>query len=210
MATVYREWQMGKVINQFFILIEEIIALIPGIVGMVVRYCYLKAIILKCGFPIYIGQGTILHGINIVLGNDVNIMGDCYFNAKGGFISIGDNTSFNRNVNVNSEFGGKIYIGNNVMVGANVVIQASEHIYKRLDIPIRDQGHKSGMIVIGDDVWIGSNVVITSGVVVGNYAIVGAGAVVTHNVKAYEIVGGVPAQPIKDRRMYESTIFKAT
>ena len=53
--------------------------------------------------------------------------------------------------------------------------------------------------VIGNDVWIGYRAIIRGGVKVGNGAIVGAGAVVTKDVPAYAIVGGVPAKIIRYR-----------
>lgn len=54
-------------------------------------------------------------------------------------------------------------------------------------------------VVIEDDVWIGSNAVILPGVVFKRGAVVAAGAVVTKDVPAYAIVGGVPAKIIKYR-----------
>ena len=54
-------------------------------------------------------------------------------------------------------------------------------------------------VIIGNDVWIGYGAIITMGVTINDGAIVGAGAVVTHDVKPYEIVCGVPAKPIKKR-----------
>ena len=56
-----------------------------------------------------------------------------------------------------------------------------------------------GKIIIKDDVWIGENSLILSGVTIGQGAVVAAGSVVTKNVGAYEIVGGVPAKIIKKR-----------
>lgn len=52
---------------------------------------------------------------------------------------------------------------------------------------------------IGNDVWIGGNVVILRGVTIHDGAIVAAGAVVTKDVPAYSVVGGVPAKIIKYR-----------
>ncbi|MEO7067511.1 MAG: DapH/DapD/GlmU-related protein [Rhodanobacter sp.] len=50
--------------------------------------------------------------------------------------------------------------------------------------------------VIGDGVWIGAHAVILRGVQIGDCAVVAAGAVVTRNVPAREIWGGVPARRI--------------
>lgn len=52
---------------------------------------------------------------------------------------------------------------------------------------------------IGNDVWIGARAVILGGVTIGNGAIVAAGSVVTKDVGAYEIVGGIPAKRIRSR-----------
>ncbi|TSJ44621.1 CatB-related O-acetyltransferase [Mucilaginibacter corticis] len=52
---------------------------------------------------------------------------------------------------------------------------------------------------IGNDVWIGTNVLIMGGIEIGDGAIIAAGSVVTKNVKAFDIVGGVPAKVINSR-----------
>lgn len=54
-------------------------------------------------------------------------------------------------------------------------------------------------VVIGHDVWIGARAMIMGGVRIGNGAIIGAGAVVTRDVPAYAVVGGVPAKLIRYR-----------
>lgn len=48
---------------------------------------------------------------------------------------------------------------------------------------------------IGDRVFIGANAVVQMGVTIGDGAVVAAGAVVTHDVAALTVVGGVPARP---------------
>ena len=54
-------------------------------------------------------------------------------------------------------------------------------------------------VVIGDDVWIGAGAAILGGVRIGTGAVIAAGAVVTHDVPPYAIVGGVPAKAIGKR-----------
>lgn len=52
---------------------------------------------------------------------------------------------------------------------------------------------------IGNDVWIGARVIIKGGITINDGAIIAAGSVVTKDVDAYSIVGGVPAKMIKYR-----------
>jgi virginiamycin A acetyltransferase len=56
-----------------------------------------------------------------------------------------------------------------------------------------------GDTVVGNDVWIGYDALIMPGVRIGNGAIVAARSVVVSDVAAYSIVGGNPAQPIRQR-----------
>ena len=56
-----------------------------------------------------------------------------------------------------------------------------------------------GDVEIGNDVWIGDDAMILSGVKIGDGAVIGAKALVTKDVQAYEIVGGVPAKHIRWR-----------
>lgn len=62
-----------------------------------------------------------------------------------------------------------------------------------------------GDIVIGNDVWIGYKAIILAGVKIGDGAIIGTRALVTKDVPAYSIVGGIPAKIIR-RRFSEDII----
>lgn len=60
---------------------------------------------------------------------------------------------------------------------------------------------------IGNDCWIGDNAFLVGGVIIGDGAIVLAGAVVTKDVPPYAIVGGVPAKVLKYRYDEETIRF---
>lgn len=53
--------------------------------------------------------------------------------------------------------------------------------------------------IIGNDVWIGYGAKIIEGIKINDGAVVLAGAIVTKDVEAYSIVGGIPAKHIKYR-----------
>jgi len=69
------------------------------------------------------------------------------------------------------------------------------------------QWRRERRVKTGHDVWIGHNAVVMGGVALGDGAVVAAGAVVTHDVAPYEIVGGVPARHIGWR--YEREVIEA-
>lgn len=114
-------------------------------------------------------------------------------------VQIGEYTQINPFTVI---YGGSgVYIGDNVMIAPHCMIAAGDHDFKQIDKPIRHAGSLSkGPIVIGDGVWIGANVTITDGVTLGHDAVVAAGSVVTKDVAPFDIVGGVPAKVIANRR----------
>lgn len=64
---------------------------------------------------------------------------------------------------------------------------------------VEDHFETSRRTTVGHDVWIGQNALIMGGLTVGHGAVIGAGAVVTVDVPAYAVVGGVPARILKHR-----------
>ena len=109
-------------------------------------------------------------GKNITVGKNVFINADCKFQDQGG-----------------------ITIGDGALIGHGVVLATLNH---DMDPAKRQQLHPAP-IVIGKGVWIGANAVVTAGVTIGENAVVAAGAVVTKDVPADSVVGGVPARYIK-------------
>lgn len=66
---------------------------------------------------------------------------------------------------------------------------------------------KRGRVKIENDVWIGESAYIKAGVTIGTGAIIGAHAVVTHDVAPYSVVAGVPAK-VLHKRFDDETIEK--
>ena len=89
-----------------------------------------------------------------------------------------------------------VRMGSNVMVGPGTLITTVGH-------PLSPKGRRAHLgetkpITIGDDVWIGGNVTILPGVTIGNNVVIAAGAVVTHDLPANGLYGGIPAKKLKD------------
>lgn len=109
-------------------------------------------------------------GKNITVGNDVFINACCHFQDHGG-----------------------VTIGDGCQIGHNVVFATLNHELS----PENRNITCPAPIILGRNVWIGSNATILQGVTIGDNAVIAAGAVVTKDVNANTVVGGVPAKFIK-------------
>lgn len=104
-------------------------------------------------------------------------------------------------------------IGNFCSIADNVVIGGAGHPIERVSSsPCFHQGKNIlntnfskepytsfKKTKIGNDVWIAEGCKIKAGISVGNGAVIAMGSVVTKNIPAYEVWGGVPARCIKKR-----------
>ena len=91
-------------------------------------------------------------------------------------------------------------LGRYAMLGPYVKVVGSDHNYMTPGVPIVFASCPPlKTTVVSEDAWIGSDVTLMAGVRIGRGAIVAAGSVVTKDVPAYEIHGGVPARKIRDR-----------
>ena len=115
-------------------------------------------------------------------------------------ISIGDNVIIHPGTMLfaNEYPNGEIIIEDDIGIGSGTHFYVANHRFDRTDIPIKYQGHyPSEAICVRKGAWIGANSTILPGVTIGQNAVVGAGSVVTKNVKPFTIVAGNPAKPIR-------------
>lgn len=110
---------------------------------------------------------------------------------------FGMNLHISKNVFINAgvriQDTGGVWIDEGALIGHNVVLATLNHDLE----PSRRQNLIPAPIHIGKNVWIGSNATVLQGVTVGENSVIAAGAVVTKDVPANSIVGGVPAKLIK-------------
>jgi len=93
---------------------------------------------------------------------------------------------------------GKVIIGDYSFCGHNVFLLTGAHAieqknYKRI-ISIPSKGRD---IIIGRGVWLASNVTVCAPCIIGDHAVIGAGAVVSGEVPAGAFMAGVPAKIVK-------------
>jgi acetyltransferase-like isoleucine patch superfamily enzyme len=155
------------------------------------------------GANVYLDQGSYLHACpkGIRIGDNTLVMHGAVLHVYNfrdlphAFIHIGRDSLIGE-YNVLRGQGG-ITIGDRVYLAPLVQILAVNHVFDDPTRPIIDQGITAEGIVIEDDVWIGAGAIITDGVTIGPGAVIAGGAVVSSDVPAHTVVGGVPARVLK-------------
>ena len=121
--------------------------------------------------------------------------------------SIGENCSIGQNVNIanNVKIGNGVKIQNNVSVYEGVELEdyvfcGPSMVFTNIKLP-RSEFPQRGSdfylkTLVKKSASIGANATIVCGVTIGEYALIGSGAVVTKDVDSYTLVVGNPARPI--------------
>lgn len=113
------------------------------------------------------------------------------------YTDFGKNIHIGKNVFINSgccfQDQGGIFLGDGCLIGHQVVIATLNH---DLD-PKKRGGMYPAPVVLGKSVWVGAHATILAGVTIGDDSVIAAGAVVTKNVPAGVVAGGVPARVIR-------------
>ena len=130
----------------------------------------------------------------VKIGNNVRICSSAFI-LGAGELEIGDDTWIGHQVFI--ETGSRVTIGANVDIAPRVYIGTGSHKIDATGAHTAGDG-TSKPIVIEDGVWLGANVTILPGVTVGRKALVGAGAVVTHDLPVASVAIGVPAKIVRN------------
>jgi maltose O-acetyltransferase len=125
------------------------------------------------------------------LGEKTTIFLGCRFDCARG-LTIGTGSVVNYGCRLDCRAG--LHIGDNVSISEEVCILTADHDPNSPDFRGRERP-----VVIEDYAFIGTRAMILPGVTVHRGAIVAAGAVVSRDVQALDIVGGVPARSIGTR-----------
>ena len=134
-------------------------------------------------------------------------------------MEFGDCVFIGAQAMIQGRFEGKCRIGNHVWIGPQAYFDArdltledyvgwgpgakvlgSVHTGLPLGEPIISTDLTVRPVTVGFGADIGMNACVLPGLHIGAHSVVGAGAVVTHDVPEYAVVAGVPARVIRDRR----------
>lgn len=151
---------------------------------------------------LYGGLPYISGPVQITIGQNCRISGHSTFSGRSCAtnpprLSIGDNVDIGWMTTV--AVGRNVVIGNNVRIAGRALLAG--YPGHPLDAKSRAAGlpetdDQVGDIVLEDDVWLATGVSVMSGVRIGNSTIVAAGSVVTHDLPANSLCGGIPAKVI--------------
>jgi len=134
----------------------------------------------------------------------------------GRFVWIGDGTKIRCHEGL-VEIGAKSVLGQECTISAYQHVRIGEqcviadramfidfdHGIVEVERPIRLQGIYKRDVEVGNNVWIGYGACILRGVRVGDNSVIGTNAVVTKDVPANAVVGGIPARIIRMREAPE-------
>lgn len=144
-------------------------------------------------------------GMGFDLAPNTFIFIETYFTSRKHFKTLG-NTVINAGCYIDTR--ALVSIGRNVSISPRVTILTGDH-----DVYDKNVLARFRPVTIGDNVFIGYGAILLPGITVAEGAVICAGSVVTKDVGAYEIVGGVPGKKVAmrpsqiEREMIYSRLF---
>ena len=176
------------------------------------KYAWLTALLLRRKFLSTYGRrlkldglAFIPHGVVIQIGRRGRVeLGRWSWLGHGtkircheGVVSIGAKTVLGQECTISAYQ--HVSIGRECVIADRVMLIDFDHGTVEVERPIRLQGIYKRDVRVGHNVWIGYGACILRGVTVGDNAVIGTNSVVTKDVPANAVVGGVPARVLRMR-----------
>jgi len=150
--------------------------------------------------PVFFGRGLELQIAKrgqVRFGRFVWIGDGTKIRCHEGEVEIGPKTVIGQECTVSAYQ--RVRIGEQCVIADRAMFIDFDHGVVEVERPIRLQGIYKRDVEVGSNVWIGYGACILRGVRVGDNAIVGTNSVVTRDVPANAVVGGVPARVLRMR-----------
>ena len=161
----------------------------------------IKTRVNSIGENVHIRRYHAIYGKDLSIGNNVTIGDDCWLVAephtgeKTAVLIIGEGCNLGRFNEIYSTK--EIILENNILTGERVYISDNLHDYSNPNIPIINQAIiQKKTVKIGEGSWIGVGAAII-GASIGKHCVIGANAVVTHDIPDFSVAVGIPAKVIK-------------
>jgi len=148
----------------------------------------------------FVGPGCSLEvkkGATLELGRWSWVGHGCKIRCHEGTVSIGAKSVLGQECTISSFQ--HVSIGRECIVADRVMLIDFDHGVVEQERPIRLQGIYKRDVDVGHNCWIGYGACILRGATIGDNAIVGTSTVVTKDVPANAVVGGVPARVLRMR-----------
>jgi acetyltransferase-like isoleucine patch superfamily enzyme len=144
------------------------------------------------GLQIQIGKrGRVRFGRFVWIGDGTKIR------CHEGEVIIGDKTVLGQECTISAYK--QVRIGEQCVIADRAMFIDFDHGMVEVERTIREQGIYKRDVNVGSNVWIGYGACVLRGVQVGDNAVIGTNAVVTADVPANAVVGGIPAKVIRMR-----------
>jgi acetyltransferase-like isoleucine patch superfamily enzyme len=114
-----------------------------------------------------------------------------------GAVEIGEKTVMGQECTISAYQ--HVRIGNECVIADRAMFIDFDHGIVEVERPIRLQGIYKRDVEVGNNVWIGYGACILRGVSIGDNSVIGTNSVVTKDVPANAVVGGIPARIIRMR-----------
>jgi len=169
-----------------------------GVLDVLMRRAIWRAAVRRCGHGLQIGSGVgFKHLETFEIGETVFIGAQAYIQGRfDGTTIIGNHVWIGPQAYMDAR---DLIIEDYVGWGPGAKVLGSAHTGIPADVPIVHTDLEIKPVRVEAWADIGTNATILPGVTIGRGAIVGAGAVVTHDVEPFAIVAGVPARFIRWR-----------